>query len=450
MRKLMSSTLATALLSCLLAMTGCDSKDLDSFVSDVENQVSEVAGTTPDEAAVGTAPATEGDPASNVIVPVVPQVAPEDLVRQLVTTAPGLIKGGMIQAVADVPEAAAQITELDLSGAQLSAEDLAPLAKMKNIQTLNLTGLTPAASAFNFVGELPVLSTLNLQRTQADDSVLAVIKQSPHIRSLNLSGTQLTGAGLQHLAGLQELQELNLEGTRVADDSFAALSSVPIHTLIVRNTAVGDDGLAVIAKIPTLRSLDVSRTRISGVGCKVLARTQLTSLNACQTNFGVEGLVSIKGIRTLEELVLFQARIIEHPKANVFRGFPELKNLNLGGNNISDQGMHVLLKGLKSLERLEMATINGITNQGLEALITCKNLQHVDMAGTNVTPAAMADLRAASRGESRELADLSVRRAPRGEPSVGRFKGRRARGEPSVGRFKRSPRREGRAERWQI
>ena len=388
MLSLMRATSVTAVVAGVLALVaGCDSADIDALVNDAKNQISEVTETAPDE----PGPVGSDEIVAQPTPPAAAAIPPEELVRNLLSTKPNNITGAMLKAAADVPEAAGQIYELDLTGAKLTDTEFVSVGAFSNLQTLNLSNVDgPSAIGLAVVGKLSGLTSLSLRHTPADDGVLAAMNELTHLRSLDLENSQITGAGLGHLKSHGELQELNLQATRIDDGSLAALPSIPVQTLNVSKTSIGNPGLAEIANIPTLQSLDISQSRVTGAGFQILAKSNLKSLNASSTNFGTEGLVAIRGMKSLEELILFRASIIQSDRANVFRTFPKLRSLNLGSNAISDQGVNVLLKGLKNLERLELAAIPDLTTNSLEVLRSCKKLEYLDMTDTHVTSSAMA------------------------------------------------------------
>ena len=91
------------------------------------------------------------------------------------------------------------VVELDLSGGQFKAEDLAPLAGMK------------------------FLTKLNLSRSSVNDAALAHLKALEKLEMLNLFHTEVTDAGLGQLSGLNNLKRLYVFETKVTDAGAEAL-----------------------------------------------------------------------------------------------------------------------------------------------------------------------------------------------------------------------------------
>jgi len=105
------------------------------------------------------------------------------------------------EAVAALAGAAEQIVWLDLSGAQVSAAGLAPLAQLKN------------------------LNRLHLEKSNVDDAGLAHLSALPRLEYLNLYGTAVTDAGLEHLKPIKRLRKLYLWQTKVGYDPAMALQA---------------------------------------------------------------------------------------------------------------------------------------------------------------------------------------------------------------------------------
>jgi hypothetical protein len=173
---------------------------------------------------VAAAPATPApeekpaEPAAQPAAPALPEVAaaPQDAVDKL--TAAGaqvmpLFAGSSLLQVSfahrDKPAGDAevallagvadQVYALDLSGSQVTAAGLAPLAALKN------------------------LSSVHLENSSLSDDGLAHLAGLTGLQYLNVYGTAVTDEGLKHLAGLKHLGRLYLWQTKVSYDAAMAL-----------------------------------------------------------------------------------------------------------------------------------------------------------------------------------------------------------------------------------
>jgi internalin A len=351
------ATVAVFFATVFLTLSGCD--QVESIVNDVK---SEVAGDPEQEASPTVTPAeSPSQPAEVPQTPAPPN--PVQLVAEFKRLPLSQISDGALQKLAEVPEAAAQITELDLRATSdvLSEAGLVLIAKFPNLQSLCVAG-----------------------RSMTGEAISAIAEQTM-LRELDMSGSQLDSTVSDGLNGMSHLTVLKLDGTIGGDSVAAAVSSLPLEVLTLSSTPLSDAGLQEIGKIKTLKELDVSKTQVTGAAFRALKGLSLVKLNASATSFGVDGLVNLRGMQTLEELHLHSAGIIEQPKAKVFTPMPNLRILNLGSNRISGPGMHELFKGLKNLEELHLHATD-VNDYGLSALTKCRNLKMVTVGTTHCTP----------------------------------------------------------------
>ena len=309
--------------------------------------------------------------------------------------APSTVTEAALQRVADIPEAAAEIESLDLSGASVSRGMLGLLARFPNLRMVRLTGVRSPPGNFSGFSAESTFEEIELDGTTIDDAGLEALSTVKTLRRLNLaSSADITPAGFIPLGGLAELTDLDLSGTRVNDQMAPVLAQLPLVRLHVTRTAITDQGLVYLAKIKTLEDLELSFcSQVSGVGFRVFKGARLKRLGVSQTRFGVEGLAAIRGMKSLEYLNLFAAGIVEHTRGLVFGSLTGLKTLIMGNNQITDLGMSRWFKGCRSLEELRISGHKTVSDQAMQGLITLKNLRHLDCAGTSVTARGAAWLK---------------------------------------------------------
>lgn len=351
----------------VVAMSGCDK--VESIVNDVKSDVTGTSESTAAPAENPAQPATAEIPQSPVPqTPAPPN--PAELVAEFSRIPAGQISDAALRRIVDVPEAAAQITELDLRGSSksLTSEGLLLVAGLPNLQSLNLSGRRPTAEAVAAIGEKTMLRELEMVGSPVDPTVAGALQNLSH------------------------LQTLRLDGTAGGDSVAFAVSSLPLEVLSLIGTPLTDAGLQEIGKIQTLKELNVGKTQVTGAAFRALKKLELVYLNASETRFGVDGLINLRGMKSLEELHLFSAHIVEQAKAKVFTTMPNLRILVLGGNQISGPGMHELFKGMKNLEELHLYRTK-VNDFGLSALITCRNLKLVVVENTSCTVAGAQELK---------------------------------------------------------
>lgn len=292
--------------------------------------------------------------------------------------------------MASSPEAAAAITEVNLSGAQVSARGLGYLSNLPNLESLDASNTRVAADSLMAIGQSKSLRSINISGSDADDRVVGELSKIPHLQTLNLSNTRISTNAVSDLGSMRELTDLSLMGT-ATDQMIAGLTALPIRRLDLSRSKVTNASLPMLLQIPTLESLNLDWCAVTGDGFKGFAKSDIKKLSVGATQFGTEGLLAIKGMRSLEDLNVFDARVEMHLKANVFRTFPNLRILNAGKNALSDAALDVFFKGHKSLEELHLPHHKGITDNGLQYLIGVRKLKRLNLIDTSVNgPGAQA------------------------------------------------------------
>lgn len=335
-----------------------------------------------------------------VVAPTQPQITPEpvvpagptpqQIVEQFTSLRSDQITDGSLAQLASSPEAAAAITEVNLSGAQVSARGLGYLSNLPNLESLDASNTRVAADSLMAIGQSKSLRSINISGSDADDRVVGELSKIPHLQTLNLSNTRISTNAVSDLGSMRELTDLSLMGT-ATDQMIAGLTALPIRRLDLSRSKVTNASLPMLLQIPTLESLNLDWCAVTGDGFKGFAKSDIKKLSVGATQFGTEGLLAIKGMRSLEDLNVFDARVEMHLKANVFRTFPNLRILNAGKNALSDAALDVFFKGHKSLEELHLPHHKGITDNGLQYLIGVRKLKRLNLIDTSVNgPGAQA------------------------------------------------------------
>ena len=254
-----------------------------------------------------------------------------------------------------------EFKNMDLNSSSVTDEGIKHLAKLKNLEMLNLTSTKITAVGF--------AATLEL----------------PQLRSLNLTNCNVTPAMLETLSKLENLEELALERTNIGDNDLAALENLAnLKSLNLSYTQISDMGFKSLNKIKGLEVLKIGNTGVQGQGMQFVKRKKgepgLRVLDAQHSRFGVFGLQYLKNLETLEELDVSQAEV-SNASLQGIKGNSHLKKLNLGFNQINDGGL-VVLGTLRGLEEVSLRNVSMISDVTLGNLSKCKELRVLDINGT--------------------------------------------------------------------
>ena len=313
-------------------------------------------------------------------------VDPRNLLADFQTLKPFEINDLELSKIADVPEAAAQIVEIDMTGSQVSAAGINVLTKFPNLKSVTLNSAASLKGGeFQGLENVGTLEAVHLDSTLMDTQDLAAVTRLPGLRILTLKGIRGVPAdGFAALQNAKRLSVLDISTTFSGDTVAPILATLPITKLDIYATAFSDLGLAQVASIPTLQELNASFTQVTGDGFKAFRNRGLRSLSVAETNFGVVGLQAIKGMKELEYLNLYKCNVAGTlPQMNVFGGFPKLTYLNLGNNGISDLGVKELFSRCRQLETLVISHHPAVSDAGLQFLQNHKNLKELNIRETS-------------------------------------------------------------------
>ena len=95
------------------------------------------------------------------------------------------------------------LTELDLSGSQVTGAGIAHLANCPNLTKLELIGMQWGANDFAPVGDIASIEELIVQKSTFDDSAAQEVSRLPALRSINMTSTRISDAGLAALSNVQ-------------------------------------------------------------------------------------------------------------------------------------------------------------------------------------------------------------------------------------------------------
>lgn len=366
----------------------------------------------------------------------IPYIAAIPTLRRVSFSSSARFTGRGLEAMARL-----DLESLDFGGTSVRAANLAPLKKMKNLTSLNLsrtpiddevladvrsleqlkqlylsdTDVTDAG--MEYVADFRSLEMLDLSNTAVGNFGLSWLKTLDQLRHLRLSRTNVTDKGLVALEGMSELQSLDLPetldgsglsslkqaaklqrvtlgGQRLQGKSLASLAGLKsLNSLMIQNAPLDDDDLASLAGMRKLRDLNLQRTQVTGAALRHLNRLpELRSLTLSGKQVTDESIPPVTALARLNSLTLNDTSVTGAGLARLSR-LKELTMLNLGSSPVDDTVL-ARLKGMKKLRYLYLYNTN-VTDAGLAHLKALPELQHVNLNNTKTTEAAVEALRKA-------------------------------------------------------
>jgi len=186
---------------------------------------------------------------------------------------------------------------------------------------------------------------LAADRVSLGDADIPCLLALPHLKQLKLSGAGLTNAGARLVGSIAGLRELSLLNAQIDDAGLKQLAQLTnLGTLSIRRSSqVTDRGLVELRRLPKLTSLGLLEVGI--------------------TNRGLEELTGLTQLRMLD---LRGTTQVSNPGLEQLRGLKKLKTLRLGGYQINDDTLAIVVK-LSSLTGLTIDEA-AVTDAGLARL----------------------------------------------------------------------------------
>ena len=197
---------------------------------------------------------------------------------------------------------------------------------------------------------------------------------------------------------LERLKELNLFWNDINAESFEFLEQngcpffKTLEVLKLRSNNLENEGVKYLKNFENLKFLDLSENNITELGVKYLSEgkfTKISVLDLSMNDIGAKGadyLKTCKFAKELKTLLLAETCIEDDGLISISNSFPNLSNLNLYNNMISEKGLNCLPKSnFKNLTTLDLWS-NFVEDTGIE--IICKNiptLTNIKLEDNNIT-----------------------------------------------------------------
>lgn len=156
--------------------------------------------------------------------------------------------------------------EVDLRGAPVVREDLALLGDMRPVTELLLNGTPVDDGMARPIARLRELEVLDLAQTRLTDRGFAVLGPLERLEVLSLAETAVTDAGVRLLTEHVGLWSLDLSGTAIRGFGLEAFRRSTLEDLVLDDTLIDDSVVDLLASFQCLETLSVQRTRLTRDG----------------------------------------------------------------------------------------------------------------------------------------------------------------------------------------
>ncbi len=232
------------------------------------------------------------------------------------------------------------------------------------------------------LAKLPALSRLDLSMTRISDQGLQRLTPLKSVAELNLYYAEfITDEGMSAVKAWKNLRRVNLRGTKITDTTLAYLGALPaVESVDAGFAQITDNGIELLSTLPKLRELTIGGNKLTDVG-----------LQAVRLMPGLVYLDLSGSQRT--DSGLWQVSVTDLGLSAI-ASVKNLRELRMGGTSVTARGVETLRASL-ALEQLSLERAKRITDEVVPILIGWKSLKRVDLHGTGVTAKAVAELRQA-------------------------------------------------------
>ncbi|HMO20510.1 MAG TPA: hypothetical protein PKD05_16560 [Candidatus Melainabacteria bacterium] len=242
----------------------------------------------------------------------------------------------------------------------------------------------------------------------------AVITSSERRQTTTLEQTTVPNSRIddKYLASLatrsaEETSYLQLNMSDITDDGLKRIEKLPVRSLDISYTEIGDPGMDSIAKIKSLNKLDMKGCKITEKGLDKLSSLQrLNILNVSGLNTTEPVMKSISHIKNLDTIMMTGVQNLSPEGLRHFSKLPALARLYLRSSRITKEHTAVLPQ-LKELRTLSLKD-NELGDDDITALTKLNKLEILLLSGNRITDLGLLKLAPMKSLKQLEIADMPL------------------------------------------
>lgn len=250
---------------------------------------------------------------------------------------------------------------------------------------------------------------VNLRGSWISDVDMIELARMPELEKLDLSHTRITDEGLLNLKSAPKISELKLFYSEwITDQGMRAIKEWKhLRRLDLRGTRISDSTLEIVGGLSSLEALDIAQTEVTDYGLEnLITLDNLKELALGKGHVTTAGFAKVRTLPGLTRLDIGGAQTLRPDNPNgrsegammpeeTLKAFTELKALrvlNLGFSDISVDGLRIL-GALEHVEKLGLQGCSRVDDTALQELAKWKSLKFLDLQEDPVSEKALAALR---------------------------------------------------------
>jgi hypothetical protein len=215
-----------------------------------------------------------------------------------------------------------------------SNEDIAELAKLKNLKVLNI-----------------------INQSKLNDDGLAHLAGLKELERLGYIGTQMKGHPFQDFVGWTNLKSASFRGSKLDDEGLQYICErfPQIESLVLAHADFSDAAAVHLAKLTKLKSFEIGTHKATPAALRHIVQHPIEYLQLGEQFGSPEGVAIIKGMTTLRRLTITDASKMTDADFAQVASMKQLDHLELGQFAIGEER----LPQLKALAFLKSARLIG-------------------------------------------------------------------------------------------
>ncbi len=251
---------------------------------------------------------------------------------------------------------------------------LTPLRECRNLESIKLGDNSSIDdNSVKVLGQVRTLKSIDLSKSSVTDEGLAELAKLQDLEELNLEDCEnITGEGFGEFASPHGLKELNLRGvSKLNDAGLAELARFKDleNLLLYQNSKVKRDGFRCLSSMKNLKLLSCPETNIRDEHLK--AMDGIESLEAIWlpecSNISGRGLDFLTQSQGVVRIKLNECPKIDSPDFDVLAKFKNLEELYIANTRIRNDGVEKLCE-LKKLQTLDISGNHWLDDLAFEKL----------------------------------------------------------------------------------
>ena len=264
-----------------------------------------------------------------------------------------------------------RIPALDANGG-MTDEVLKRIAELDFVTGINLEGSRQVSDdGLQHLARMPQLQRLNVTGSKLTDRGLEVLRHLPNLRDFQMTWQKnVSDAGAANLRFCEQLESVNLMGSPTGDGAIDALRGKPNLRVFRSGRQVTDAGLALLHEFPQFKKWQGGDIRLDLMGPS--AEPNHLLLDGPFSDHGLAGLAGLEGLFGLT--LFWHVTGIASAGLAALVNVPQLGHFRCDGSLVNDETM----RHLAAMPRLRMLVAQGsaATDDGFIALSQSRTLEY--------------------------------------------------------------------------